>query len=63
MLNINGEKKREKQRTDETNRPHFATVAKSSLYWLTHRLNHHLSIKQHILSHKHETVILYDLVI
>lgn len=32
MLNINGEKKREKQRTDETNRPHFATVAKSSLY-------------------------------
>ena len=25
-------KKREKQRTDETNRPHFATVAKSSLY-------------------------------
>ena len=32
MLNINGEKKREKQRTDETNRTHFATVAKSSLY-------------------------------
>lgn len=52
-------RRKEKQKTDETNRQHTTIVVKPSLYWLTHQLNYHFNIKQQILSHMQKTFILF----